>query len=268
MAAPQAVQSNTTNEQPRRSCIICCEPEGEGHFELIKPCRSCKSDYCIDCLLEMFISATNDPSRMPPRCCTLIQIHAVVEHLTEDQAKQYRTKFEEWISPTKTYCPVPTCSAFISEKYLPSIPPSTPPTLKSVLKEVLIKTSSSGSARFFRGEMDITELAGFTSVVKQHIDLTIMQDKIESYRSTNDLTVDMRLLVSNAKEYNGDKHPVSLAANELFNQYLLEVSKATDLLITATRTPAGPQILGCPKCVSLKTMMLASTGSSGIENRS
>lgn len=248
MATLKRADSKKLNETRPRSCIACTE--NEHSVQLIRPCRSCNSDYCIDCVLDMFLAATTDNGRMPPRCCVLIQIHTILGHLTHDQAKQYRAKFEEWITPIKTYCPSPTCSAFIPEKRLPTtLPnPTTPPSLKSVLTEVLLKVSSSGSARFFRGELDITELPGFTNVVKNHIDLSMIQGNLDRYRSTNDVTVDMRLLVSNAKEYNGEGHPVTAAANELFSKYLLEISDATDRLITATSTPTGPQLFACPKC--------------------
>ena len=187
----------------------------------------------------MFLAAIEDSSRMPPRCCTLIQIHTILGHLTHEQAKQYRMKFEEWITPIKTYCPSLTCSAFISEKRLPTALPSSAvqPSLTSILSEVLSKVSSCSSARFFRGEMDITELPGFTNVCVKHIDLSMMQDNISLYRSTNDVTMDMRLIVSNAKEYNGEGHPVTVAANELFATYLVEISNATDRLISASNIP-------------------------------
>ena len=119
----------------------------------------------------MFSAAIDDKTRMPPRCCHFIQIHAAIRILTPDQAKAYRAKFEEWITTIKVYCPSPTCSAFIPERRLPVT--ETEPrknatqSLSAVLREVVETVVRSPEARFFRGETPSMTLPGYKAVVKQ-----------------------------------------------------------------------------------------------------
>lgn len=174
-----------------------------------------------------------DCSRMPPRCCTFVQIHTIARILSPYVAKTYREKFEEWVSTTKTYCPAPACSAFISERQIPQSttaqtkPPSPLPTF---LQDILATVQEHSSARFFRGEMDITQLPGYNNVVERPIDLGKISANIPRYDTVNSLTSDMQLLVSNACSYNGPGHPVSKAADELFRHYLRALSEATSTL--------------------------------------
>ncbi|EMD01123.1 hypothetical protein BAUCODRAFT_60950, partial [Baudoinia panamericana UAMH 10762] len=99
-----------------RSCGICTDSAHPD--DLVKPCRQCSTDYCRDCLVEMFNGAANDSTRMPPRCCTFLQIHT--SFLSDEDAIRYRKRFEEWVTVNKVYCPSPTCSTFIPEGLLPN----------------------------------------------------------------------------------------------------------------------------------------------------
>lgn len=253
MASLKRSDSKTPKPAPPRSCIICTEPASE--VKLIQPCRSCETDYCTGCLLEMFQSATTDNTRMPPRCCNFLQIHTVLGKLTHDQAKAYREKFEEWIAQVKTYCPSPTCSTFIPERKLTTVMPTTTantkiPSLQSVQTEILEQVTRSSPARFFREPMDITQLPGYTKVIVDPMDLSMIKHKLSAskYRTTADLTGDMKLIVKNAREYNGEKHPVTKAAEEFFDQYLHEVTKATDRLISSYNNSVLEKLFPCPKC--------------------
>ena len=203
----------------------------------------------------MFVGATKDISMMPPKCCTLLQIHTVLGYLTFDQAKAYRAKFEEWITAVKVYCPSPTCSAFISEQRVPAIGEAATttrpsPSLSSILGEVLANVIKTPPSRFFRGEMDITQLAGYATVVKRPMHLGIIQDQLATsrYKSVDDLTKDMRQIWTNAKEYNGELHPVATAAEQMFGAYLLEISTAMGRLISAAAAPLPVPLFTCPKC--------------------
>ncbi|KAF2503222.1 hypothetical protein BU16DRAFT_427857, partial [Lophium mytilinum] len=89
------------------------------------PCRLCHSDYCKSCVKGMFIKACKDTTRMPPKCCSILQLHVALPMLSPDEAKLYREKYEEWSTPKPMYCPIPTCSAFISNRSLPVVPPDT-----------------------------------------------------------------------------------------------------------------------------------------------
>lgn len=53
---------------------------------------------------------------MPPKCCSIIPLSAVVNLLTNVQIDLYKAKYEEWATTDRIYCPVPTCSAFIPQR--------------------------------------------------------------------------------------------------------------------------------------------------------
>lgn len=168
MASLKRSDSKTLKKDvPPRSCIACTDTD----VPLIRPCRHCSTDYCEECLAGMFTAATDDFTRMPPRCCHFIQIHTVICHLLQDEVKAYRAKFEEWIAPVKFYCPSPKCSAFVPERRLPA-PDSTPHrdatrSLSSILSEVVEAVVRDPSARFFRDEAPIDQLPGYSHVVTQ-----------------------------------------------------------------------------------------------------
>jgi hypothetical protein len=105
-------------------CLVCCSPlpseKDPRHVrEVIKPCRSCSSTYCIPCVKNIFLAACKDSTRMPPRCCTQFHLHHIKAHLTAEEIAEYRSKYEEWNTKEPFYCPTPSCSAFIPERLLP-----------------------------------------------------------------------------------------------------------------------------------------------------
>jgi hypothetical protein len=115
----------------------------------------------------MFVDAIDDRTRMPPRCCNLIQLHTVINLLGRDVLFHYRKGFEEWITPNKTYCPSQKCSAFISENKVPSSEPTPPEVSKSlsdVLSDIITSLIKSPSSRFFRADPTIDILNGYTNV--------------------------------------------------------------------------------------------------------
>ncbi|KAK4541427.1 hypothetical protein LTR36_008028 [Oleoguttula mirabilis] len=236
---------------PSRVCAICTEEPDPS--ELVRPCRICSMEYCRECIKEMFTGATTDNTRMPPRCCVFLQLHTALKALTETEASNYRTKLDEWITLDKVYCPAPTCSAFISERLLPDVSPANldgTPTLQSVLSDIVKRVSAAPAARFFRGELDITMLPGYTAVVTNHVDLTSIQAHVEAdgYTSVNDLTHDMALIVANAKIYNKPGHPVANTADELYERYLVELAAALDRVISTPSHPVATCMFACPTC--------------------
>lgn len=249
MSTLKRKDSKVTKEAPPRSCIACTD--GEDMATLIEPCRCCNMDYCISCLQDMFISAIDDPSRMAPRCCALIQIHTIIDHLEQAEAEEYREKFAEWLDGSPTYCPLPTCSTYIPQSRVPPAATSKVNTisLTLVLNEILAKVSSCQSARFFRDRMGIPPVVDSTDADAGYMDLGIIRGKIDRYASTYDMTADMRSIVSNAEKHvrNG-KHPVTRAAYELFATYQEESSKATGRLINALGTAPASPLFACPKC--------------------
>ncbi|KAL1297004.1 hypothetical protein AAFC00_004599 [Neodothiora populina] len=118
------VTSRTLRQYQRRkaaaqakTCIICCDDE---ITTLIQPCIECRSPYCTDCLGRMFAWAVQDNTMMPPRCCTMIQLSVALPYMTKEDAQRFRSKFEEWLSTSKTYCPIESCSTFIPDRYIVS----------------------------------------------------------------------------------------------------------------------------------------------------
>jgi predicted RNA-binding Zn-ribbon protein involved in translation (DUF1610 family) len=53
---------------------------------------------------------------MPPKCCSIIPLSAVTNLLNRSQIELYKAKYEEWATPDRIYCPIPTCSAFIPQR--------------------------------------------------------------------------------------------------------------------------------------------------------
>ncbi|KAK5132618.1 hypothetical protein LTR08_008817 [Meristemomyces frigidus] len=201
----------------------------------------------------MFTGATKDSTRMPPRCCTFLQIHTAVATLTDKEASEYRAKLDEWITLDKVYCPASACSAFISEKNVPPIPTDSAVaarSLKSVLGGIVDKVSTSPAARFFRGEPDITMLPGYSAVVTKHIDLGAIAAYAEAgrYASVNALTRDMNMIVTNALTYNKAGHPVANTAKQLFDRYLEELAAAMDKMVGTSLTAPVQAIFACPTC--------------------
>lgn len=120
--SPPGPERTVAEKAPQ--CLICCTdlPERDDLSyvkEVVRPCRSCNSEYCASCIKKMFVDACKDMARMPPRCCMQIQLHHARPHLSTDEANLFRAKYEEWSTPKPFYCPVPVCSSFISARLLP-----------------------------------------------------------------------------------------------------------------------------------------------------
>lgn len=114
----------SSSKQHDTQCLTCCEPlpnEQDAKYakEVIKPCKSCDSTYCTKCIRGMFIRASDDSTHMPPRCCLQIHLHHARPYLSKEEITKFKSKYEEWMTPNAFYCPVPTCSVFISERLLP-----------------------------------------------------------------------------------------------------------------------------------------------------
>jgi len=122
---PHPNSNMNDQHQPKEvECNIC----GESTKNVtVHPCDVCRNLYCISCLKSMFLKACKDETLMPARCCQIIQLSIVLPHLSRQEADLYRAKFEEWSSSHRVYCPVPTCSAFIPSRLIPSSSSPTPP---------------------------------------------------------------------------------------------------------------------------------------------
>ncbi|KAH6876159.1 hypothetical protein BKA58DRAFT_136801 [Alternaria rosae] len=121
---PAPAQPTLTLPLPEVQCVICCtelpDTKNPKHVkEVIKPCRQCGSAYCGSCIRRMFTECCKDTTRMPPRCCGQIPIHYAKPHLSNEEFTEFKSKYEEWLTPNPFYCPVSTCSAFIPDRLLP-----------------------------------------------------------------------------------------------------------------------------------------------------
>ncbi|KAI9873453.1 MAG: hypothetical protein M1830_000397 [Pleopsidium flavum] len=116
LTQPQS-NSDVSYQRPTKckDCVICTEAIEEG---ATYPCKGCKRPYCVSCLKSMFLTACKDESRMPPRCCHMLQLSIVLPHLSQQEADLYRAGYEEWSTPNRVYCPVPSCSAFIPSRLI------------------------------------------------------------------------------------------------------------------------------------------------------
>lgn len=74
------------------SCTVCCDQftAEQEPSSVLRPCRTCRSIYCTSCVKDMFIKACKDPSRMPPRCCNMLQLHFALPFLSKAEAVEYR----------------------------------------------------------------------------------------------------------------------------------------------------------------------------------
>ncbi|KAL8934028.1 MAG: hypothetical protein Q9216_006107 [Gyalolechia sp. 2 TL-2023] len=117
-----AMQKRKTvqNIIPKR-CHAC---RGNGH-ENDKMVRTCGTIDRPDeghhwhhgsCLRTKFVIASKDEGKMPPTCAcgTAIPDAYGYEVLSNAEFTDYRNKREEMHTVNRTYCPIPTCSYFIS----------------------------------------------------------------------------------------------------------------------------------------------------------
>ncbi|KAK4623704.1 hypothetical protein CLAFUW4_05504 [Fulvia fulva] len=74
----------------------------------------CDHTSCYGCVQDLFRQSMKDETLYPPRCCTrLITLDDMRDILPEDLIPEFIAKREELEDPSKCYCHVPTCSAYI-----------------------------------------------------------------------------------------------------------------------------------------------------------
>jgi hypothetical protein len=75
----------------------------------------CRHEYCRACLEDLFETAMTDESLFPPRCCRQpIPMVVVRIFLKSELVQAFEKKKVEFETPNRTYCSLPTCSAFIN----------------------------------------------------------------------------------------------------------------------------------------------------------
>lgn len=90
-------------------CVVCQDPiHGR---EIHAPCGHY---YDIDCVTDLFRSATRDETLFPPRCCGKnIPFTRVRSHLSRTFVRSFQEKRAEFSTLKRVYCSSPTCSRFL-----------------------------------------------------------------------------------------------------------------------------------------------------------
>ncbi|KAI9785268.1 MAG: hypothetical protein M1816_000454 [Peltula sp. TS41687] len=92
----------------REECVACKE---ECADYLKAPCSH---QFCGRCTADWFTAASKDEALFPVRCCEAeITLSLARRILPEKLARQYELKAIELSSTNRTYCPDPSCSAFV-----------------------------------------------------------------------------------------------------------------------------------------------------------
>lgn len=121
-----SVQAESSRETERQQvafqpndkdmCVTCSDYHY--HEDLVK-CDGCTHQYCRECIVSLFQVAMKDETLFPPRCCWVqIPIEGCRPFLSVDLMGQYQAKKIELDTPNRTYCHLPTCSAFIPPQFI------------------------------------------------------------------------------------------------------------------------------------------------------
>ena len=91
-------------------CSACGDWPSAGTALAALPCDHW---YCPSCLEDMVRMAMNASQPRLPRCCVVVPVATVRDHLGKALAREYEDKKPEMMVKDKTYCHVPDCSTFI-----------------------------------------------------------------------------------------------------------------------------------------------------------
>jgi hypothetical protein len=112
--------TDTDKNTPTMKCRFCYDEIPEPlQATVSSPCKNHRSPTCDACIRKMFLNACKDETQMPPTCCSPIPASYGRRVLSVDEMALYQEKYEEWSTHDRLYCPVPTCSAFISPRLFP-----------------------------------------------------------------------------------------------------------------------------------------------------
>jgi hypothetical protein len=106
---PQNEDTELLDTTRRHTCVVCMED----FIWFYTASLPCGHHYCSTCLTEMFIGATTDESRYPPRCCEPISLELGRPFLLWKVTRDYLLKKEEWDTKDRTYCSNKDCLIFI-----------------------------------------------------------------------------------------------------------------------------------------------------------
>ena len=112
--------SSAIGDPEARRCQGCFDPGDTGN-PLVHACPGALENnweshwFHTSCLRDMFIAASLDEARMPPTCCGPIPTSTGHAFLSEVEIAAFKEKEEEKATANRIYCPVQTCSAYISK---------------------------------------------------------------------------------------------------------------------------------------------------------
>lgn len=112
VASSALAASRTINPSSiTRHCEACREEKK--FFDVAR--TPCRHEYCRACLEDLFETAMRDESLFPPRCCLQPILMATVRIFLKSELVQvFEKKKVEFETSNRTYCYLPTCSAFIN----------------------------------------------------------------------------------------------------------------------------------------------------------
>lgn len=97
---------------PQSRCSVC----GDYNVSDNDYPALCGHHYCGDCLSGLFSTAMRDERLYPPRCCSQhMPFDDARVFLDKDVETEFNHKKEELDDSRRTYCHVPTCSAYIPQ---------------------------------------------------------------------------------------------------------------------------------------------------------
>lgn len=131
-AQPTIPPIMSSSQQTWHECVACT---ADIQNELLSPCQHCNNWYCRSCIHDMFVAASQDPTRMPPKCCALIQLHIGLPLLDSTERSAFKERFSQWISTYRMYCPNPRCSAPIPDHYIRSLTRSTDEAVQDTMTD-------------------------------------------------------------------------------------------------------------------------------------
>ena len=108
------------SETPKTNCTYCWDNIEDD--TPIRACSFCSKPSCHECFRRLFKLACQDEASMPPRCCGMpipLAFGRIV--LEPEEVDEYKARYDEWQTADRCYCPVSTCSAFLSPHLFPEL---------------------------------------------------------------------------------------------------------------------------------------------------
>ena len=99
------------------SSCICCREDFKKNKSLHK--LPCAHTYCDACLRVLITQATNDESKMPPRCCSTAIPGTIIKLvLSRDEQSAFMKSILQFSTPweARIFCPNPACGEFIPKR--------------------------------------------------------------------------------------------------------------------------------------------------------